>query len=83
VKLLQRTGHLTDFVLRLNSLVTRIQSLFLENCLDFSVDVIMEEPNKPEKNRGGKKFVFSSFTQNMRGTCETKSHYYQLSVTLV
>jgi CRISPR type III-A/MTUBE-associated protein Csm6 len=50
VKLLQRTDHLTDFVLRLNPLVTELQSLFLKECLGFSVDKIVESKTKRERN---------------------------------
>ncbi|WP_027366213.1 type III-A CRISPR-associated CARF protein Csm6 [Desulfotruncus alcoholivorax] len=57
VKLLQKTGHLTDFILRLNPLVTELQSKFLKNCLGFMIDVIIEERYRPERNRGSKKII--------------------------
>ncbi|MCR4440862.1 MAG: hypothetical protein QHH10_02395 [Peptococcaceae bacterium] len=55
IKLLQKTGHLTDFVLRLNPLVTELQGLFLKYCLGFSIDTIIEERYKPQRTKGPKK----------------------------
>jgi len=43
IRILQKTEHLTDFVLRLNPLVTELQSRFLANCLGFSIESITDE----------------------------------------
>jgi len=52
VKLLQRIGHLTDFLLRLNPLVTELQTSFLKQRLGFSVDSITEEQRSSGKRYG-------------------------------
>ena len=51
---LQKNGYLTDFVLRLNPLVTKLQSLFLKHFLNFSIDTITEARYRHVNNHGAK-----------------------------
>lgn len=49
LKAYQRTGQYTDFTLRLNPLVTNLQTVFLKNVLAFDVDGISGESAEGEK----------------------------------
>gem|GEM_PF-887153 len=56
LKAYQKTGQYTDFTLRLNPLVTNLQTAFLENVLAFDVDSIIKEMDD-----GGKKVNIHRF----------------------
>ncbi|ADG82861.1 type III-A CRISPR-associated CARF protein Csm6 [Thermincola potens] len=60
VKLLQRTGQLADFLLRLNPLVTELQTKFLKYCLGFAVEAIIEE-----RHCAGRKNTAGKFTERL------------------